>query len=100
MELGSMRAAPRSGISYRLVKRPGATRKSTTRALALNEGRELLRKQAWSAAFSRLSEADREQPLEPDDLQGLASAAHLIGMEAESADFLARAHRGFLARGE
>lgn len=67
---------------------------------ALDQGRELLRKQSWSAAFSRLSSLDREAPLAPEDLEGLASAAQLIGREGDSADLLSRAHRGFLDRGD
>ncbi len=68
------------------------------RALAL--GRESVRKQAWGAAFELLSQADRQASLDPQDLQLLSMAAHLIGKEAESGEFLARAHQGFLARGQ
>ena len=71
-----------------------------TRARALDRGRESLRNQAWGDAFSQLSAADREAMLEPADLEGLAHAAHLTGRETASADFLARAHQGFLSRGE
>lgn len=71
-----------------------------TRARALDRGRESLRNQAWGDAFSQLSAADREAMLEPADLEGLAHAAHLIGRETDSMDLLARAHQGFLSRGE
>jgi ATP/maltotriose-dependent transcriptional regulator MalT len=47
-----------------------------------------------------LSAADREQPLDPADLEELAKAAHLLGKETDCADLLARAHQGFLSRGE
>jgi len=67
-----------------------------TRAQSLDEGRKLLEQRAWSAAFSRLSAADREAPLEPDDLEGLAGAAHLLGMDVVNAELMSRAHRGFL----
>ena len=70
------------------------------RAEALDRGRELFGKQAWSSAFSHLLTADREAPLEPEDLQRLAMAAHLIGREAEFADSLTRAHQGYLAQGD
>jgi ATP/maltotriose-dependent transcriptional regulator MalT len=66
----------------------------------LERGRGLLHKQAWSAAFSQLSSADREEPLEPEDLLQLASAAYLIGKEADSVNLLARAHQDFLSRGQ
>src|SRR5215831_5975600 len=82
------------------MKRPTSAKKSITRERALNEGRELLRKRKWSAAFSHLSAVDREAPVDPEDLEGLAAAANLIGKEAESADLLARAHREFLTRGD
>src|SRR5262245_59360856 len=67
---------------------------------ALDQGRELHRKQSWSAAFTRLSSVDREEPLAPVDHEGLASAAQLIGREGDSADLLSRAHRGFQDRGD
>lgn len=53
----------------------------------------------WGAAFTHLSAADGERPLQAADLEGLAMSAHLIGKEAECADLLARAHRGFLDEG-
>jgi DNA-binding NarL/FixJ family response regulator len=67
---------------------------------ALDRGRTSARKQAWGAAFAQLSEADRQAPLDPEDLQLLSMAAHLMGKEAESGEALARAHQGFLSRGE
>jgi hypothetical protein len=71
-----------------------------TRGQTLEEGRKLLQQRAWSAAFSRLSAADRESPLEPDDLEMLAGAAHLLGMDVVNAEMMSRAHRGFLDRGD
>src|SRR5262249_53150572 len=67
---------------------------------AIEEGREYFRRQSWSAAFSQLSAADNESPLDPGDLVLLAQAARLIGRHAEGTDFLARAHQGFLGLGE
>jgi DNA-binding CsgD family transcriptional regulator/tetratricopeptide (TPR) repeat protein len=67
---------------------------------ALNLGRESFQKQAWSAAFERLSAVDRESPLEPEDLGLLAQAALLIGREAEGMDLLNRVHQAYLTRGE
>lgn len=69
-------------------------------AQALIQGRELLRKQAWSAAFSWLSAADHEAPLEPADLEELSKVARLIGRETEGAELLGRAHQEFLSRGQ
>src|SRR5512140_57347 len=72
----------------------------TQGAEAHDRGRESLNEQAWDILFSRLSEADREAPLKPEDLQRLAMAAHLTGREAESAESLTRAHQGYLAQGD
>jgi DNA-binding NarL/FixJ family response regulator len=86
-------------IFYPPVKhRTGALK--PTRAQSLDEGRKLLQQRAWSAAFSRLSAVDQESPLDPDDLERLAVAAHLLGMDSVNAEMMSRAHRGFLERGE
>ena len=86
-------------IFYTPVKhRTGALK--PTRAQSLDEGRKLLQQRAWSTAFSRLSAADRQSPLDPEDLESLAVAAHLLGMDAVNAEMMSRAHRGFLERGE
>jgi hypothetical protein len=68
-------------------------------ARALELGRKSLSTQGWSAAFTHLSVADGEQPLQAADLEGLAMSARLMGKEAECADLLARAHRGFQDEG-
>jgi DNA-binding CsgD family transcriptional regulator len=70
------------------------------RGRKLDQGRQSLRTRAWSAAFSQLSAADRESPLGPEDLGELAKIGYLIGKQSEGADFLSRAHQGFLARGD
>ncbi len=59
-----------------------------------------MQNQSWRAAFDHLSAADREAPLDPVDLVELSKAAHLIGRQNASVDLLARAHQGFLSRGE
>jgi DNA-binding CsgD family transcriptional regulator/tetratricopeptide (TPR) repeat protein len=46
-----------------------------------------------------ITAADREAALEPEDLERLAIAAHLVGRDAESTDVWARAHHAFLGRG-
>lgn len=65
----------------------------------LNRGQDAFRGRAWTDAYVLLTEADREQPLHPDDLERLATAAYLIGKDAESMEIWTRAHREFLARG-
>lgn len=69
-------------------------------AQALARGREAARLQAWGDAFLALSTADKAGPIDPQDLQLLSIAAHLTGREVESAELLARAHQGFLSKGE
>ena len=67
---------------------------------ALARGRDAFQREAWSDARTLLAQADREAPLEPDDLDRLATAAFLIGEEAASIDARTRAHQGFVERGE
>lgn len=71
-----------------------------TRADALVQGRESFGRQAWKDAHVQLSAADRETPLEPPDLERLATVFYLVGRDAESEDIWARAHQQFLRQGE
>ena len=48
--------------------------------------------EAWRDAYAQLSAADCETPLEADDLERWAIAAHLVGADSESADIWTRAH--------
>ena len=66
----------------------------------LERGREAYARQEWGEAYRRLSSADREEPLGPDDLERLATAAFLLGKEEESALVWGRAHQAFLAAGQ
>jgi DNA-binding NarL/FixJ family response regulator len=66
---------------------------------AREQGRESFGRQAWEETYARLSAADRAGTLEPEDLERLAIAAHLLGRDDESADLCARAHQEFLSRG-
>ena len=77
-----------------------AAKSSSTRAQALDRGRDAFRKQAWGTAYSELLAADREAPLDPEDLALLAQTSMLTGRDAEGADLLARAHQAFLSRGD
>jgi DNA-binding NarL/FixJ family response regulator len=67
---------------------------------AVARGRAAFAAKAWADAYARLSVADREGPLDPFDLERLATAARLTGSDAESADLWARAHQAFLASGD
>jgi DNA-binding CsgD family transcriptional regulator len=67
---------------------------------ALTRGRAAFERKAWSDAHRELASADRETRLAPEDLDDLATAAYLVGEESLGADARARAHAGFLERGD
>lgn len=67
---------------------------------ALDRGRAAFARQAWDEAFAQLTAADRAEPLEPQDLERLATAAFLVGRDAESADAWARAYNELLKLGD
>ena len=66
---------------------------------AVELGRALFRQQAWGEAHARLAAADRASELDPEDLERLACAAHLLGRNEESAELWVRAHREYERRG-
>ena len=72
------------------------TRMPKTDAVA--QGRESFARRAWADAYACLSAADRKASLEPKDLERLATAAYLSGKDSD--DIWARAHHGFLDRGD
>jgi len=51
---------------------------------ALELGREAFESAAWRDAFTHLSAADAEAPLEPADLEHLATATYLIGIDNDA----------------
>jgi DNA-binding CsgD family transcriptional regulator len=71
-----------------------------SRADSLERGRESFGRRAWRESYAQLSAADREVSLEPQDLERFATAAYLLGRDADSADIWARAHHEFLGRGD
>ena len=66
----------------------------------LARGRESYRRHQWTDVYEELSATDRETPLDPEDLERLATSAYLIGKDADSTDLWARAHQEFLTRGD
>ena len=84
----------------RSMKSSAVTNNSISRAQILARARESFAKQAWTDTYSTLLAADETAPLEAEDLQSLAVAAQLTGKETEGGEFLARAHQGFLGKGE
>ena len=71
-----------------------------TTADALQQGRASFGRRAWGDAYAQLSAASREVPLEPEDLERLATAAYLTGRDADRVDIWARAHHDYLGRGD
>lgn len=65
-----------------------------------DQGRESFERRAWREAYARLSAADQEEPLGSEDLERLATAAYLLGRDADCADLRTRAYRELLASGE
>jgi ATP/maltotriose-dependent transcriptional regulator MalT len=59
----------------------------------LNHGRECHARRAWCEACEALGGADRENPLAPDDLERLWTAAFLAGHDPEWQGYLERLHR-------
>jgi len=71
-----------------------------TVADALRAGRESFARRAWADAFRLLEAADRESPLDAEDLERLATAAYLIGKDVESEAVRGRAHHELRKRGD
>lgn len=68
-------------------------------AAELERARDAFARQAWRDAYTRLSQADQEEPLGADDLVRLATAAYLVGHDAESGAATERAHHAYLRLG-
>jgi DNA-binding CsgD family transcriptional regulator len=69
-------------------------------AADLESGRDSYAREAWTDAYESLSAADRSAPLGTEDLERLATAAYMIGREAEYLELLERAHRAHLEAGD
>ena len=66
----------------------------------LEEGRRSYAEHRWRDAYSTLSSADAEAPLDLDDLERLAISTYMVGEDAASADAWTRAHQRALERGD
>ena len=80
LPVGCRRAAPEFG-SVASVAEVGKLMAMADAERALNRGRECFARRAWADAYAQLSAADREAPLEPEDLERLAMAAYLVGAD-------------------
>jgi DNA-binding NarL/FixJ family response regulator len=70
-----------------------------TAVAALERGRKAFQQQAWAEAYAQLAAADRETPLEAEELLQLALSSLLTGHDSETIATLTRAHEQFLATG-
>jgi ATP/maltotriose-dependent transcriptional regulator MalT len=66
----------------------------------LRHGRESFERRAWAESYRLLRAADRDAPLDAEDLERLAIAAYLVGRNDDCEAFTARAHEKFLDRGD
>ena len=66
----------------------------------LRDGRKSFEQRAWAESCRLLQAADRDAPLDAEDLERLAIAAHLVGRDDECETVTARAHQAFLDRGD
>ena len=67
---------------------------------ALERGRTAYERQAWADAYAALSDADSVSPLEAADLDRLATAAHLTGLDEASGNARTRAFQAHLQSGD
>lgn len=67
---------------------------------ALSGARAAFDRGAWTEAFASLQAIDKRTPLEPEDLDRLATAATLVGEDAAASQARTRAHAAYLERGE
>ncbi len=66
----------------------------------LERGREAYARRSWRDAHESLSAVESAAPLEPADLELLATSAFMLGRDHEYLDTLERAHDVYLQRGE
>jgi DNA-binding CsgD family transcriptional regulator/tetratricopeptide (TPR) repeat protein len=69
-------------------------------ARSLERARKSFEQRSWAESYRLFEAAEREAPLEPEDLERLATTAYLMGREDDSEAFWERAHRAFLEQGD
>ena len=69
------------------------------RSPAIVRGREAFAHQKWSEAYAQFAAADREPRLEPADLERFATAAWLVGKDAQASTLWMRAHHQLIDQG-
>jgi DNA-binding CsgD family transcriptional regulator len=76
--------------------RRAVERRTRDRVEELERGREAYAKRAWLEAHDLLVRAHERQPLEPSDLELLATTAFMLGRDDESVEWLEKAHQRYL----
>ena len=66
---------------------------------AVVPGREAFAKRKWREAYTQLSAADRENPLESEDLERFATAAYLVGEDSHATRIWTRTHHQLIDQG-
>jgi class 3 adenylate cyclase len=66
----------------------------------LQQARDAMERRAWNEARAAFGDVDREDALEPGDLQLLADAAWWAGYPDDAVDALERAFAGYIAAGD
>jgi DNA-binding CsgD family transcriptional regulator len=66
----------------------------------LQRGRKAYEQRAWAESYRLLQAADRDAPLDAENLERLAITAYLVGRDDDCEAFTARAHQAFLDRGD
>jgi DNA-binding CsgD family transcriptional regulator len=66
----------------------------------LGRARTTFEQKDWAESCELFAAADRDRPLEPEDLERYAVAAYLTGRDDESEALWARAHQTYLDRGD
>lgn len=67
---------------------------------SLERGRTAFQRHTWAEAVELLTQADRNTPLEPHDLEQLATAAFLVGQDDAAGSAWASAYAAHLAAGD
>jgi DNA-binding CsgD family transcriptional regulator len=62
----------------------------------LSRGRDSYARQRWRETYEALTAADRSAPLDPPDVEALATSAYMLGREQEFRELLERAYRAYL----
>jgi ATP/maltotriose-dependent transcriptional regulator MalT len=66
----------------------------------LERGRKAYVEEAWLNAFESLVAADRDQPLEAEDLELFARSAYMVGRDDDYVAALERAHQIYVNKGD